>query len=181
MSHQHVFYKAKIKITLAIALTFIIALLGFWGCKKDLLQEATVQSNTAVHERSETNPTVINGMLHFNSFADLEAFTNSLEDKEADTTQVRSAYMTLGIDVNAETIPNLTDNPVCLITEQTIGGYTSARKAEETLINTALNNGDDNINSIVISPYWKRPCCMNIFPLAKSIFWLPKFFRLAIP
>jgi len=155
MSHQHVFYKAKIKITLAVASTFLIFLFGFLGCKKDLVQEPEIQSNAAVHDRSGTNPTVINGMLHFNSFADLEEFTKSLQDKEADTTQVRSAYLTLGIDVNAETIPNLTDYPVCLLTEQAIGGYTSARKSEETVINAALNNGDDNINSVVIFPYWK--------------------------
>lgn len=155
MFHQHVFYKAKINITLAATLTLIISLLGSMGCKKEFVQEPETQLNAAVHDRSMTTPTVINGMLHFDSFDDLEAFTKSLQDREADTAQVRSAYMTLGIDVNAETIPNLTDYPICLLTEQAIGGYTSARKAEETIINAALNNGDDNINSVVVFPFWK--------------------------
>ncbi|MDO8366322.1 MAG: hypothetical protein Q7T20_05950 [Saprospiraceae bacterium] len=75
--------------------------------------------------------------------------------KEADTAQVRSAYTSLGINVNAEYLPNLTDYPICLLKEQAIGGYTSARKAEETVINAALDNGDDNINSIVNFPFWK--------------------------
>ena len=94
-------------------------------------------------------------MLHFESFGELSAFTTSLESKEADIAQLSSAYTALGINVNAETLPNLTDHPVCLTTETAIGSYTSARKAEEAVINAALDQGDDNINSIIIRPYWK--------------------------
>ena len=125
------------------------------GCKKEIGQLPESQSDAAVMDRTEVTPTVTNGMLHFNSFADLAAFTQSLQNKEADTAQVRSAYTTLGINVNAEYLPNLTDYPICLLKEQAIGGYTSARKAEESVINAALDNGDDNINSIVIFPFWK--------------------------
>jgi hypothetical protein len=159
--HQNAFDKAKIKITLTAALGFLVALLGFFGCKKDIGQEPDNPLNAAVQDRSEVAPTVTNGMLHFVSFADLEAFTKSLQDKESDSVQVRSAYIALGVDVNAEYLPNLTDYPVCLLKEQSIGGYTSARKAEETIINIALDNGDDNVNSIVIFPFWKTALNVN--------------------
>ena len=154
--HQKAFYKAKIKIAFAGIFLCLFFFAGIIGCKKDLGQDPDQPFNAAAQDRNEVaNPTVTHRMLHFNSFADLAAFTHSLQDKEADTAQVRSAYTALGINVNAETFPNLTDYPVCLLKEQAIGGYTSARKAEETVINTALDNGDDNINSIVIFPFWK--------------------------
>lgn len=155
MFQQKAFFKAKFKTTFTAVLALFIALFGIFGCKKDIGQEHDTKLNAVAYERSETDPTVTNGMLHFNSFAELEAFTKSLQDKESDLEQVRNAYITLGVDVNAEYLPNLTDYPVCFVKEQAIGGYTSARKVEETVINTALNNGDDNVNSIVIFPFWK--------------------------
>lgn len=145
----------KIKITFAAALAFFIALLSLLGCKKDIGQSPDNQFNAVVHDRSETHPTVINGMLHFDSFSELESFIQSLQYEESDSLLVRNAYVALGVDVNAEYLPNLTDYPLCLLKERAIGGYTSARKAEETIINTALNNGDDSVNSVIIFPFWK--------------------------
>ncbi len=153
--NQQALNKARIKIAFSGILSCIFFFAGMTGCKKEIGQFPESLSNVSVLDRSEVTPTVTNGMLHFDSFADLSAFTISLKAKEADTAQVRSAYTSLGINVNAEYLPNLTDYPICLLKEQAIGGYTSARKAEETVINAALNNGDDNINSIVIFPFWK--------------------------
>lgn len=153
MFHQQISNKAKVKIALAPILAFLVMFIGLLACKKEIGQE--FDNPLTPQNRSELTPTVINGMLHFNTFEDFEAFIQSLQDKESDTVQVRNAYMALGVDVYAEYLPNLTDYPVCLLKEQSIGGYTSARKAEETVINNALNNGDDNINSIVVSPFWK--------------------------
>lgn len=156
MFNQQAFNKAKIKTVLAGIFVCLLFCAGMVGCKKEIGQQPDNPLNTAVQDRSEeVNPTVTHGMLHFDSFGKLADFTASLENKEADTTQVKNAYAALGINVNAETIPNLTDHPVCLTTEMAIGGYTSARKSEETVINAALDQGDDNINSVVIGPYWK--------------------------
>ena len=153
--HQPTIIKEAFRNVSAATLLFLFVLFGFFSCKKDIGLDPDNPFNAAAHDRTEGDPTVTHSMLHFDSFADLSAFTQSLQDKEADTTQVRSAYTTLGINVNDETIPNLTDYPVCLLKEQAIGGYISARKAEEMVINTALDNGDDNIHSVVIFPYWK--------------------------
>ncbi len=153
--NQQALNKARIKIAFSGILSCLFFFAGMTGCKKEIGQFPESLSNASVLDRGEVTPTVTHGMLHFDSFADLSAFTMSLEAKEADTAQVRSAYTSLGINVNAEYLPNLTDYPVCLLKEQAIGGYTSARKAEETVINAALDNGDDNINSIVIFPFWK--------------------------
>jgi len=153
--HQNAFKKAKTKITFSVTLGAFVALIIFFGCKKDIGQEPDNQFNATVYERSETDPTVTNGMLCFGSFAELDAFTKSLQDKDSDSEQVRNAYVALGVDVNAEYLPNLTDYPVSLIKEQAIGGYTSARKAEETVINAALNSGDDNVFSIISDPFKK--------------------------
>lgn len=150
MNHQ-----ANIKTVLATIIAVTFALLGIVGCKKDALPNIKSNSTVFVSERSALTPTVINGMLYFESFADLQAFIKSLEDKETDTLQVRSAYEALGVDVNAETLPNITDHPICLLAEQNLDGYISARKAEETVINAALDAGDGSIVSIVSDPYWK--------------------------
>jgi hypothetical protein len=114
MFHQHTFNQAKIKITFAAALAFYIALLGLFGCKKDSPSEPDHQLNESAQDRSEINPTVTHGMLHFNAHGDFNAFIQSLKNKEADTTEIRNAYTALGVDVKAEYLPNLTDSPVCL-------------------------------------------------------------------
>lgn len=155
MFHQQALNKAKIKTVFAGIFVCLLFFSGMISCRKETGQQPGDPFNTTVSDRSETNPTVTNGMLYFDSFSDLETFTKSLQDKESDSVQVRSAYIALGVDVNAEYLPNLTDFPVCLLKEQAIGGYTSVRKAEETVINAALNNGDDNVFSIIRDPYRK--------------------------
>ncbi|MEO0273388.1 MAG: hypothetical protein ABIM30_09980 [candidate division WOR-3 bacterium] len=154
MFQLRVFQKARIQSTHVALFLFLLAITSFLGCRKEIVEGQEDLLNY-VQYRNETTPTLTHGMLHFDSFADLNEFVKSLQDKEADTAQVRSAYIALGVDVNAEYLPNLTDYPICLIKEQSIGGYTSARKAEETVVNAALNNGDDNVNSIILFPYWK--------------------------
>ena len=155
MFQQQISNKAKIKIAFAPILAILMMFVGLLACKKDIGQELDNPFNASAQNRTDVSPTVINGMLHFSTFGNFEAFIKSLQDKESDSLLVRNAYTALGVDVNAEFLPNLTDYPVCLLTEQSIGGYTSARKAEESVINAALNNGDDNIHSIVLSPFWK--------------------------
>lgn len=154
------FYIKINKIT-SIALLYLLTLTALSGCKKEATQVVDSSQPHEVKDRSEINPAVVNGMLHFDSFAELSSFTVSLQKGESDVEQVRKAYIKLGIDVNAETIPNLTDYPICLLKEQETGGYTSARKVEEDVINAALNQGDDNINSIVSSPFWKTALNAN--------------------
>jgi hypothetical protein len=153
--YQPALDNAKTQNILAIFFFFLFICTGLMSCKKEIEPNNDGLYHTSAEDRSETTPTVTHGMLHFESFTDLEAFTQLLQDKEADTAQVRSAYVALGVDVNAEYLPNLTDYPVCLVKEQSIGGHTSARKAEETVLNAALDNGDDNVNSIVLFPFWK--------------------------
>lgn len=151
MFHHRAFFKAAINLMLVC----VLVISGLTGCRKDGANESLSPLNLTAHSRSGDLPAVTHGMLHFNSFPQLMAFTQSLEAQEADTTLVKNAYAALGIDVTAETIPNLTDHPICLTTEIAIGGYTSARKAEENAINTALDQGDSTIHSIVLFPYWK--------------------------
>jgi hypothetical protein len=153
MFYQKKFSLSKINIVFGSAFVCLLFLTTLVGCDKDSIVSSTKGSSMFVQDR--TTPTVTYGMLNFSSFEELATFTRSLQDREDDTTVVKNAYATLGIDVNAETIPNLTDHPICLIMENAIGGYTSARKAEENVINAALNLGDSSINSIVIFPYWK--------------------------
>lgn len=135
---------------------FLLTFAALTGCEKETAQNVDNPiSKSLVQDRSEMIPEVVHGMLHFSSFNELNGFTKSLQDKESNSEQVRNAYEVLGIDVNAETLPNLTDHPICLLAEQSLSGFSSARKAEETQINAALNSGDDNIHSVVVYPYWK--------------------------
>lgn len=137
-------------------LVLLLFLTGIVSCRKELETESKTTGKTAIQDRSEeSNPTVTHGMLHFDTHGKLKEFIQALKSKEADSVQVKNAYTALGVNVNAEFLPNLTDHPVCLLKEQAIGGYTSARKAEEIIINAALNSGNDNINSIVSLPHWK--------------------------
>lgn len=133
-------------------LYYFLTLILITGCAKEALFELN-QANS-LELRSGVTPTVANGMLHFNTFGDFETFIQDLETQELDTLNLKNAYTALGIDVTADSIPNLTDHPVCLQTEQGFPGFTSARKSEEIVINAALDNGDD-IFSIVEDPYLK--------------------------
>ncbi|MFM9949009.1 MAG: hypothetical protein ACKV1O_13800 [Saprospiraceae bacterium] len=149
-AQQRISAKAKSNLLLF----FLLCLSSLMGCQKDG-EIVPLPPSPEIQFRTGEQPSVMHNMLSFESFPQLRAFTQSLEEQEADVELVRNAYTALGVDVDAETLPNLTDHPVCLTTEMAIGGYTSARKSEETVINAALNSGDDNINSIVFKPYWK--------------------------
>jgi hypothetical protein len=131
------------------------------SCKKDNSlkpEQGDSASNVvpagSITLRDGSAPAVVNGILTFASYGDAKKFAASLQEDETDQTKINAAYAQLGIDVNGQAIPNLTDNPVCLVAEQSLG-FTSARKIEENAINALLNQGDDNVFSIVHDPYWK--------------------------
>jgi len=135
--------------------TFVVIAitLGIYSCAKD---EVISDQRTFFSVESRTAlPSVINGMLHFDTYTDFQTYIANLEELENDTNQVQTAYIQLGVDLNQEFLPNLTDHPVALVIEQQLTGFTSARKAEETTINNALNIGVDTIFSIVSDPYFK--------------------------
>jgi hypothetical protein len=142
----------RLKFLLA---TFVVAVvtIGIHSCAKDEIKNE--QSNHFTLENRTALPSVINGMLHSETYADFQAYITNLEELENDTNQVKTAYTQLGVDLTQEFLPNLTDYPVSLRMEQQLTGFTSARKAEETIINNALNNGDDSVFSIVSNPNFK--------------------------
>ena len=142
-----------------VAVLLVLATLS--SCKKDNTlhpEQANAASNVqpsgSITFRDGSTPTVVNGILTFPSYKDAKDYAKSLEASEQDHAQLNSAYAQLGIDASGETFPNLTDHPVCLMAEQSLG-HTSARKIEENTINALLNQGDDNVFSIVHDPYWK--------------------------
>jgi hypothetical protein len=140
--------------TMGYLATFFFAVFFAVGCKKDLTTPFSTENNTPTRTfaREVQRPHVERGMLSFNSYRAAKNFVEDLKEREQDQDQINEAYSRLGIDVNAETIPNLTDYPICLITENELG-HTSARKIEEENINEHLNAGED-IFSIVRNPYW---------------------------
>ena len=142
----------KLKLLFA-GLFFVILTLGTYSCSKD----DSGQSNTApvLTKNRSSLPSVINGMLHFDSYTDFKQYIEQIEDLEGDSSQVASAYIDLGVDITQEFLPNLTDYPVALRMEQQLFGFTSARKSEEDIINAALNSGNDSIFSIVSDPFLK--------------------------
>jgi hypothetical protein len=93
-------------------------------------------------------------MLSFSTYQDFENFVTNLKNMEQDSTTVRNAFATLGIDLNAEPTTNITDYPVCRLTENGISGFTSARRIEEDAINAVLNAGGDAF-SIIDDVYLK--------------------------
>lgn len=148
-------YKINLNTIIGNILIISIVICCLSGCKKESGIEIYTESTSPYHLREGELPVVTHGMLHFDSHNQLLSFTRLLEVQELDTTLVKNAYYSLGIDVAGETILNMTDNPICLSTENAIGGYKSARKQEEDQINHALNQGDSTVNSIIILPYWK--------------------------
>ncbi len=155
--------KAKYARTIVASavLAFLLVIATTTSCKKDIPLEPEqagpvndVNPAGSITFRDGSNPTVVNGILTFPTYNDAKNYAKSLESSEQDQAQVNSAYAQLGIDLSGESIPNLTDHPVCLVAEQSLG-FTSARKIEENAINAALNQGDDNFFSIVHDPYWK--------------------------
>lgn len=141
---------------LKILITLLISLIFYYGCQKDEARE-----NSAHLTSRTSNPTVINGMLHFESFTDFEAFQEALKIQERDANAVNAAYTFLGVNLNDDDIPNLTDHPICLKTEMEISNYISRRKIEEDQINSILSSGGD-IFSIVSNPYLKTVLNANM-------------------
>lgn len=131
------------------------ALVGFavliLSCSKDESQNAILHQG--LQTRTST-PITINGMLSFPTYQDFENFVSNLKNQEQDSTTVRNAFTTLGIDLNVEQTTNITDYPVCRITENGISGFTSARRIEEDAINADLNAGGDAF-SIIEDVYLK--------------------------
>jgi hypothetical protein len=114
---------------------------------KDFNPKATI--------RTEQPITVTNGMLEFPNYHFFEGFTNQLKTDEQDINLLSNAYTQLGVDVTQEYLPNLTDNPVCLVKEMEFSGFISKRKLEEDVINAALNSGNNEVFGIVLDPYLK--------------------------
>ena len=131
---------------------FFFSVLVFLACQKENVFQT---GNSTVSNRDNgVSFDQMHNMLHFSTFKDAEDFTKSLQTQETDIQNVKNAYHQLGVDTAAEFFPNLTDHPVCLLHDQSLS-FVSKRKAEEQVINAALDNGDDNIFSIVSNPYWK--------------------------
>ncbi len=137
-------------------LVLLLAVVFIYSCAKDdTKSDQNSHFTTESRNSLSAASTVINGMLHFNTYADFEGYIENLEGLENDTNQVIAAYTQLGVDLTQEFLPNLTDYPVALRIEQQITGFTSARKAEETVINNALNSGNDTIFTIISDPFLK--------------------------
>jgi hypothetical protein len=130
---------------------FCISFLLLISCNKEESQKLIFQQNTINRINS---PSTVNSMLSFLTFQDFESFISNLKNQCQDSTIVRSAFATLGIDVTAETSTNITDYPVCRLTENGIAGFTSARRIEEDAINADLNAGGDAF-SIIDDVYLK--------------------------
>ena len=129
-----------------------------WACNKE--DTKSFQSEDVLVTRSST-PGVVNGMLSFSTYQDFLDFVDDLKLQEKDSTTVRNAYTSLGIDINAEQTSNVTDHPVCRITENNISGFTSARRIEENAINASLNSGGDAF-SIIDDVYLKTALNNNL-------------------
>ena len=138
----------KNKFILSVLLAFTVLILS---CSRDEDQNGILQ--TDLQTRTST-PSTINGMLSFPAFLDFENFVTNLKNQEQDSTKVRNAFAALGIDLNIEQTTNITDYPVCRLTENGISGFTSARRIEENAINADLNAGGDAF-SIIDDVYLK--------------------------
>lgn len=144
---------------------FKIILLGLtflsfiFSCNKDELKNDSPNGIGKLEERTIV-PTVINGMLHFDSYSDFISFQETLKNQEQDTNAVKAAYLALGIDTNSDSIPNPTSNPVCLKSEIDLNNFMSARRIEEQQINAVLDNGG-YIFTIIDNPYFKSSLNAN--------------------
>lgn len=148
--------KSKVLLSIVMGLAILILVSS---CLKE---DSKIGQNSSLELRN-TVPYVINGMLHFDNYSDFELYIQNLEELENDSNQVKMAYAHLGVDLTQEFLPNLTDHPVALRMEQQMSGFVSARKAEETIINNALNNGDNSVFSIVSDPFLKKCFKLPLF------------------
>lgn len=154
-----VFFKNFIKMrnikSLVTGFAIGIMAIGIISCTKDI-EKIEDQSSTVLDWRSDMpSASVINGMLHFETYQDFETYIENLREYETDTLKVIQAFLSLGVDLESEFLPNLTDYPIALALEQQLLGFISARKLEEDIINNALNNGDETVFTIVSRAYLK--------------------------
>ena len=138
-------------LTTTIILVGVLIFSAIVGCKKENTETNPNLNSASI--RSESTLQVERGMLKFSSYKAAHDFVNGLEVKEQNSELMGNAYTQLGVDINAETLPNLTDHPICLLQDQSLS-FISKRKAEEQIINNALNSGQE-IFSIISNPYWK--------------------------
>jgi len=136
------------KFIFSVLFGFVILILS---CSKDESQNTILRQG--LQTRTST-PSTINGMLSFSTYQNFENFVANLKNQEQDSTTVRNAFTTLGIDLNAEQATKITDYPVCRLTENGILGFTSARQIKEDVINANLNAGGDAF-SIIEDVYLK--------------------------
>lgn len=136
------------KFIFSALVCFVVLILS---CSKDESQNGNL--NQGVQSRTIT-PNTINGMLSFSTYQDFEDFITNLKNQEQDSTTVRNAFISLGIDLYVEQTTNITDYPICRLTENGISGFTSARRIEEDAINADLNAGGDAF-SIIDDVYLK--------------------------
>jgi hypothetical protein len=121
-----------------LLLLFVLGIVFFSisSCSKDYpsgLLNSDSNEYIDPNKRNSTLPMVLNDMLHFDTYSDFDGFMESLEIQEKDSTLAVDAYASLGIDLNNDSIPNLTDHPICLLTEQEIGEYTSLRLVKKVV------------------------------------------------
>ncbi len=138
----------KNKFIFSVLLAFTVLILS---CSREENQNGNLQQG--LQTRTST-PSIINGMLSFLTYQDFQDFVENLKNQEQDSTTVRNAFTALGIDLNVEQTTNITDYPICRLTENGISGFTSARRIEEDAINADLNAGGDAF-SIIEDAYLK--------------------------
>ena len=138
----------------SLKIYFVLLVSSFvliWACNKENTLSSSANDSLSIRS---SPPSLVNGMLSFSTYQDFVDFVDDLKQQEKDSTTVRNAYTSLGIDINAEQTTNITDYPVCRITENGIDGFTSARRIKEDSINTSLNAGG-NAFSVIDDPYLK--------------------------
>jgi hypothetical protein len=110
-------------------------------------------------------PAMVNGMLHFDSYSAFESYVQTMAEMEADTNEVRDAYIELGISPDTDSlsseeeardyIHSFTFNPVCKLYEDRVPGFVSARSKEEAAIKLGMLEGEDEFDSLIDDPYLK--------------------------
>ncbi|HRO09808.1 MAG TPA: hypothetical protein PK047_13155, partial [Saprospiraceae bacterium] len=83
----------KNKFIFLVLVGFLVLILS---CNKDESQNANLQQT--LQTRTST-PSTINGMLSFPTYQDFENYVTNLKNQEQDSTTVRNAFISLGIDL----------------------------------------------------------------------------------
>jgi len=131
---------------------FVVFLFSIIGCKKS---EIITPNTLSPLNRSENSFPVVEGdMLHFTSLSSAEIFVNTLQEDEKNEERVAEIYQAIGVNPEDEEGDILTLNPVCYWTERELG-HRSARAMEEESILRQLNEGSDEVFSIIENAHWK--------------------------